>query len=85
MPLQMTVRVVAIYAYDDGILGHGLTHRVTLLSAQPDGTVQGMLEMNVADPQIHEALAPGHEYVLTLAPVRRRRPQRDRRVQGADG
>ena len=48
MKLQMTVRVVDIHAYDDGVLGHGLTHRVTLLSCRADGTIQSTLEMTTA-------------------------------------
>ena len=67
--LQMTVRVKEIRAYDDGTVGHGVTHKVTLLNLSADGTVQGTLELTLALPQLHEALIPGHDYVLTLQPA----------------
>ena len=66
--LQMTVRVKEIRAYDDGTVGHGVTHKVTFLNLSTDGT-QGTLEMTLAIPQLHEALTPGHDYVLTLQPA----------------
>ena len=64
--LRMTVRVTDIRAYDDGTVGHDVTHKVTLLSLSADGTVQGTLEMALAMPQLHETLIPGQDYVLTL-------------------
>jgi len=67
--LRMTVRVKEIRAYDDGTAGHGMTHKVTFLNLSTDGTVQGTLEMTLAIPQLHEALTPGHDYVLTLQPA----------------
>ena len=70
MKLQMTVRVVAIHAYDDGVLGHGLTHRVTLLSRRADGTIQSTLEMTTADPRLHEMWTTGADYTVTFEPVR---------------
>jgi hypothetical protein len=48
--LRLTVRVNDIRAYDDGTVGHGMTHKVTLLSLSADGTVQGTLEMTLAMP-----------------------------------
>ena len=74
--LRMTVRVTDIRAYDDGTVGHGMTHKVTLLSLSADGTVQGTLEMALAMPQLHETLMPGHDYVLTLQPARGHRGPR---------
>jgi hypothetical protein len=70
--LRLTVRVNDIRAYDDGTVGHGMTHKVTLLSLSADGTVQGTLEMTLAMPQLHEALLPEHDYVLTLQPAKGR-------------
>ena len=70
--LRMTVRVKDIRAYDDGTVGHGITHKVTLLSLSADGTVQGTLELTLALPQLHEALIQGQDYVLTLQPARGR-------------
>jgi hypothetical protein len=70
MKLQMTVRVVDIHAYDDGVLGHGLTHRVTLLSRRADGTIQNTLEMTTADPRVHEMWTKGADYTVTFEPVR---------------
>jgi hypothetical protein len=67
--LRMTVRVKEIRAYDDGTVGHGVTHKVTLLNLSADGTVQGTLELTLALPQLHEALIPGHDYVLTFQPA----------------
>ena len=74
--LRMTVRVTDIRAYDDGTVGHGMTHKVTLLSLSADGTVQGTLEMTLAMPQLHETLIPGQDYVLTLQPARGHRSPR---------
>jgi len=68
----MTVRVKDIRAYDDGTVGHGVTHTVTFLSLSADGTVQGTLEMALAMPQLHEVLIPGHDYDLTLQPAKGR-------------
>src|SRR5947199_4796407 len=70
MKLQMTVRVVEIHAYVDGVLGHGLTHRVTLLSRRADGTIQSTLEMTTADPRLHEMWAKGADYTVTFEPLR---------------
>ena len=70
--LRMTVRVKDIRAYDDGTVGHGVTHKVMLLSLSADGTVQGTLEMTLTMPQLHEVLIPGHDYVLTLQPAKGR-------------
>src|SRR5437763_17058341 len=67
--LRMTVRVKDIRAYDDGTVGHGVTHKVMLLSLSADGTVQGTLEMTLAMQQLHEVLILGHDYVLTLQPA----------------
>ena len=71
MKEQLTVRVVDIHAFDDGILGHGLTHRVTLLSRRADGTIHSTLELTTADPHLHEQWTKGADYTLTIEPVRR--------------
>jgi hypothetical protein len=81
----MTVRVNEIRAYDDGTVGHGVTHKVTFLRLSADGTVQGTLEMTLAMPQLHEALIPGHDYVLTLQPAKGRGSRRPARSDVTSG
>jgi hypothetical protein len=84
MKRQMTIRVVAIQAFDDGVLGHGLTHRVTLLSRGDDGRVQGTLELTTADPRVHELWIAGSDYTLTVEPVRTRNGRKRARRAPAD-
>jgi hypothetical protein len=69
MKLQMTIRVVDIHAYDDGVLGHGLTHRVTLHSRKDDGTIRSTLELTTADPGVHDLWMKGGDYTVTFEPV----------------
>jgi hypothetical protein len=74
MKREMVVRVVEIRAYDDGVLGHGLTHRVTLLSREDDGTIHTRMEVTTADPGVHDVWREGGEYRVTFEPVRPARP-----------